>query len=117
MGQHRLARSPVRSMREMTRNLLAAAAIAAFGLIALPAHAAPPAVRSTPVRQVLVLVPLNIRTGPGTHFHVAGRYHPGQQVAVTGISDDFNWWRVRCLRGGACWISAKPIYSLPIAWR
>jgi|GEM_PF-3533793 Bacterial SH3 domain. len=101
----------------MMRRLLLAVAIAAFGLTPLLAHAAPPAVRGTPVRQVLVLAPLNIRTGPGTHFHVVGRYHPGQQVAVTGISDDYNWWRVRCPRGGTCWISAKPTYTLPIAWR
>jgi uncharacterized protein YraI len=101
----------------MMSRLLLAAAVVVFGLTLPPAYAAPPAVRSTPVRQVLVLVPLNIRTGPGTHFHVAGRYHPGQQIAVTGISDDFNWWRVRCPRGGTCWISARPIYSLPTAWR
>jgi uncharacterized protein YraI len=97
----------------MMRNLLVAVAIAIFGLAPLPAQA----VRGTPVRQVLVLAPLNIRSGPGTHFHVVGRYHPGQQVAVTGISNDYNWWRVRCPRGGICWISAKPIYTLPIAWR
>jgi len=36
---------------------------------------------------------------------------------VTGLSDDYNWWRIRCPGGGTCWVSANPNYSRPVAWR
>jgi len=36
---------------------------------------------------------------------------------VTGLSNDYNWWRVSCPWGGVCWVSANPDYSRPVAWR
>ena len=101
--------------RKLAPALLAAAFIALGA--ASPAAAAPAAVRSTPVTHVVALVPLNIRNGPSLHHHIVGQYRPGQRAAVTGLSNDYNWWRVRCPGGGACWISANPSYSRPVAWR
>ncbi|MFN4292983.1 MAG: SH3 domain-containing protein [Thermoflexales bacterium] len=100
---------------------LALAAILAVVVIALgnapPARAASVEVRGTPVTQVAALVNLNIRSGPGLRYAVVGMLRPGHRVAVTGLSDDYNWWRIRCPRGGVCWVSANPHYSTPVAWR
>lgn len=104
------------------RTLIAAfAAVLAVSVIALgsasPALAAPANVRGTPVTQVAALVNLNIRSGPGRHYHIMGMLYPGQRATVTGLSDDYNWWRIRCPWGGVCWVSANPYYSKPVAWR
>ena len=95
--------------------MLAATFIALGG--ASPAAAAPAAVRGTPVTRVVALVTLNIRSGPSLHHHIVGQYRPGQRAVVTGLSDDYNWWRIRCPWGGPCWVSANPHYSRPVAWR
>lgn len=84
---------------------------------AAPASAAPANIRGTPVTQVVALVNLNIRSGPGRHYHIVGMLHPGQCATVTGLSDDYHWWRIRCPWGGGCWVSANPRYSKPVAWR
>jgi len=100
---------------------LTLAAVLAALLIALggasPAAAASPAVRSTPVTRIVALVTLNIRSGPSLHHHILGQYRPGQRAVVTGLSNDYNWWRVSCPWGGVCWVSANPDYSRPVAWR
>lgn len=101
--------------------LAAAAAIAlATFTPASPALAATPAintqVRGTPVTQIRSLVNLNIRSGPGTGFRRIGMLHAGNTCAVTGASDNYQWWRVRCW-GMSGWISASALYSRPVAWR
>jgi uncharacterized protein YgiM (DUF1202 family) len=95
--------------------LLAALVVALGG--APPALAAPANVRGTPVAQVAALVNLNIRSGPGLHYRILGMLRPGHRATVTGLSDDYHWWRVRCPWGGVCWVSANPYYSKPVAWR
>ncbi|BCX02314.1 MAG: hypothetical protein KatS3mg053_0252 [Candidatus Roseilinea sp.] len=104
------------------RTLISALAAAVAVLVsalgsASPALAAPAAVRGTPVTQVAALVNLNIRSGPGLRYHIVGMLRPGHRVTVTGLSDDYNWWRIRCPWGGVCWVSANPYYSKPVAWR
>ncbi len=103
--------------RRLTSVLVALAVLAIALSSALPVHAAPAAVRGTPVTQVAALVNLNIRTGPSRHHAIVGLLWPGQRATVTGLSDDYNWWRIRCPWGGTCWISASPYYSKPVAWR
>ncbi|MCS6847174.1 MAG: SH3 domain-containing protein [Anaerolineae bacterium] len=104
------------------RTLISAPAVVLAVLVialgsAPPALAAPAHVRGTPVTRVMALVNLNIRSGPGLRYHVVGMLRPGHRATVTGLSDDYNWWRIRCPRGGVCWVSANPNYSKPVAWR
>lgn len=101
--------------------VLALAAVLAVLLMTLrsapPAAAASAHIRGTPVTQVSALVNLNIRLGPGRQHAIVGMLYPGQRAMVTGLSDDYNWWRIRCPWGGVCWVSANPYYSKPIAWQ
>jgi len=92
--------------RKLTSALAAMLATAFIALgAATPAAAAPAAVRGTPVTRV-----------PSLQHHIVGQYRPGQRAVVTGLSDDYNWWRIRCPWGGTCWVSANPNYSRPVAW-
>lgn len=105
-------------LRTFTLALAAILAVLVVALDSAPsALAASVGVRGTPVAQVAALVNLNIRSGPGSHYAVVGMLRPGHRAAVTGLSDDYNWWRVRCPWGGVCWVSANPYYSKPVAWR
>lgn len=108
-----------RTIASLFTALLAVLTIAASA--ALPAVAATTtmssAVRGTPVTRIRVLVNLNIRTGPSTRFRAVDKLWPGEQATVTGLSDNYNWWRIRCPWGGTCWVSANPYYSKPVAWR
>ncbi len=102
--------------------LVAAAAIALTSFTpATTALAAPPAistqVRGTPVTKIKSLVTLNVRSGPGTGYYVVGKLYPGQVVAVTGASDNYQWWRIRTPNGRTAWVSASALYSRPVAWR
>ena len=96
-------------------------ALIAAVVLALPASAATPnvatAVRGTPVTRLRALGTINLRTGPGTEFRRVGRVYSGDVLLVTGASDHYGWWRVRCPWGGTCWISASPFYTKPISWR
>ena len=87
---------------------------ASSALAASPA--APAEVRGTPVTQIRSLVNLNIRSGPGTGFRRIGMLGAGDTCGVTGASDNYQWWRVRCW-GMSGWVSASALYSRPIAWR
>lgn len=107
-----------------TRFIAALAAAAAISFASFvpssPALAAPFAapteVRGTPVTQIRALVNLNIRSGPGTGYARIGQLWPGDTCAVTGASDNYQWWRVRCW-GRSGWVSASALYSRPVAWR
>jgi uncharacterized protein YgiM (DUF1202 family) len=104
-----------RTITSLIAVVLAVLSIALSG--SSPAIAASPAVRGTPVTRIRALVNLNIRTGPGLHYKVVGKIRPGNTAVVTGLSDNYNWWRIRCPWGGTCWASANPYHSKPIAWR
>lgn len=107
----------------MKSRTLISAPVIVLAMLMIALGSAPPAlavstsVRSTPVTQVAALVNLNIRSGPGLRYHIVGMLRPGHRAAVTGLSDDYNWWRIRCPWGGVCWVSANPYYSKPVAWR
>jgi uncharacterized protein YraI len=69
------------------------------------------------VTRIRALGNIHIRTGPGLNFRVVGTLPFWHTAAVTGISNSFNWWRIRCPWGGTCWMSANPNLTKPIAWR
>lgn len=106
-------------MKARTKASIVALLLAALTLAgaASPAAAADAAVRGTPVTRIRALVNLNIRTCPSLDCRVVGRLWTGHHAAVTGASDNYNWWRIRCPWGGTCWVSAIPTYSRPVAWR
>jgi hypothetical protein len=35
-----------------------------------------------------------VRDGPGTNYPVVGQFQPGQEVKVTGRTEDASWWQV-----------------------
>ncbi len=85
---------------------------------AVPPTTVPPTaipVSSTSVQYVMAQTNVNIRSGPGTGFDVAGWLAEGQTARVTGVSAGGDWWRVLCPDGsaGSCWVSAGPRYTLP----
>jgi uncharacterized protein YgiM (DUF1202 family) len=106
-------------MTSRSKAALAALALAALALAgpASPAVAADTAIRGTPVTRIRALVNLNIRTGPSLHNRVVGKLRTGHHATVTGASDNYGWWRIRCPWGGVCWVSANPNYAKPVAWR
>lgn len=60
---------------------------------------------------------MNIRSGPGTDFAVAGWLAEGQSAKVTGVSSGGDWWHVVCPDSsiGSCWVSAGSRYTKPIS--
>lgn len=107
-----------RTKASLVALLLAALTLAGAASPAAAADAAADAaVRGTPVTRIRALVNLNIRSCPGTHCRVVGKLWPGNHATVTGASDNYNWWRIRCPWGGTCWVSANPNYAKPVAWR
>lgn len=82
---------------------------------ATPVPATAISVSSTSVQYVMAEIDMNIRSGPGTDFGVAGWLAEGQTAKVTGVSSGGGWWRVVCPDGsiGSCWISAGTRYTRP----
>lgn len=59
------------------------------------------------------LTPLNVRTGPGTHYQVVGSLPSGVTAAIVGKSPNGHWWQIVCPAGTGpqCWASAGSQYS------
>ncbi len=83
------------------------------------AAAADTAIRALPAasRNVLIvaLFGVNARSAPDVEADVLDIRPLGQLAEVTGVSEDGEWWRVRCTDGevGDCWITADVDFSLP----
>lgn len=69
----------------------------------------------TNVQYVIAQTDVNIRVGPGLSHQKVGLLYAGQTARVTGMSADFQWWRVPCPtdQSAHCWVSARPSLTQP----
>lgn len=82
---------------------------------AQPTPAPAPAVLPTSARYIIALTDVNVRAGPGTSYRIIGELVAGEAALATGVSADYQWWRIVCPDGspGACWVTAKPHLTQP----
>ncbi len=52
---------------------------------------------------------VNVRSGPGTHYHIRGQLSPGEESPVTGYNG--SWFRIN-YRGSEAWVANWVIASL-----
>lgn len=63
---------------------------------------------------------INLRSGPGTHYTVAGKAAPGTRLPIVGRNTDNNWWQVYYANGQKLWVAAwivdvfGPLAQVPI---
>ena len=50
--------------------------------------------------------PINVRSGPGTDYGALGTLGPGDSTAITGKTDDGQWWQI-LYNGQVAWVSAS----------
>jgi hypothetical protein len=69
----------------------------------------------TDAQYVMALDDVNMRSGPGLNYAVAGKVTEGQIARVSGRSADGQRWRVVCAQdaSGFCWVSADPRWTEP----
>ncbi|MBK8051368.1 MAG: SH3 domain-containing protein, partial [Anaerolineales bacterium] len=84
--------------------------IAALALVAVAPVQAAPMAQAGPTATVLV-DSLNIRSGPGTSYKVAGSAAKGTKLSVVGQSGSCAWLQIA--RGGktAGWVSGNPSFT------
>ncbi|MGE5603184.1 MAG: SH3 domain-containing protein [Nitrososphaerales archaeon] len=79
---------------------------------------------STPARQAMARIvrgPVNLRAGPGTTFAVLGTAKNGDEMSITGRSEDGRWVRLCCVAGAPAWAATEltelpaPVESIPVA--
>ena len=78
--------------------------------VTLPGEAATVPAQGT----LVVLVKLNVRTGPGVGYERVGSLLPNDTAAVLGRDPDSGWWRIVCppdMAGGTCWVSGDSRYT------
>lgn len=103
---------------------VATATVPATSTAAPPAETeTPPATASatsvvtvpTSTTYVMALADLNLRSGPGTAYSVAGWMAHGQIARVTGASSDGGWWRLDCpsSKAAECWVTAASAHTRP----
>lgn len=68
-----------------------------------PTHTSTP---STPV--LLALREITIRQGPGAQYPAVAVMDGSEVLALVGISEDGNWYRIRLEDGAFGWVSASP---------
>jgi anionic cell wall polymer biosynthesis LytR-Cps2A-Psr (LCP) family protein/uncharacterized protein YraI len=61
----------------------------------IPIVAAPPLPKPMVTARIIARVSLNIRTGPGVNYSLAGRMRAGQAATIIGRSADGRWWQIR----------------------
>lgn len=78
-----------------------------------PPYAGP--VLNTPIRTIIALQDVTVRTGPGIEYGGVSVLPAGQIGYVNGISPDRLWYRVDCApnMAGACWVPAQPGVTEP----
>ncbi len=74
---------------------------------------------SPPPAEVVVNSNMNVRTGPGTNYGIAGGVNQGERYPVTGKNSDSTWWQID-YQGQAGWlygelVSAQNIESIAVA--
>jgi hypothetical protein len=52
---------------------------------------------------------INLRTGPGTNYPVAGQGQGGQSMAVVGRLSNGSWFEVCCVAGQKVWVSKEVV--------
>ncbi len=78
--------------------------------VTLPGEVATTAAQGT----LVVLVKLNVRTGPGVGYERVGSLLPDDTAAVLGRDEASGWWRIVCppdMASGACWVSGDSRYT------
>lgn len=63
---------------------------------------------------VVILVDLNVRSGPGVSFRRVGFMLRGERAAVLGRDERSGWWRIVCppsAEGPDCWVSGGDRYT------
>ena len=80
-----------------------------FGFMGLP----------TDVEAVLISADeATFHSGPGDSYEVVATIFGGQTYPVIGVSQDQQWWRLRCYDDNnaliaQCWVSADPAITIP----
>lgn len=82
--------------------------VSAFGFSGMP----------TDVTSVTINEDATFYSGPGTEYETVARIFGGQTYPVSGVSQDGEWWRLRCYDDTnviipQCWVSADPAVSSP----
>jgi len=65
--------------------------------------ATPPSTAQFTVSEPLV----NVRSGPGTNYGIAGSVEAGQSFEIQGKNASGDWWQVCCVNGQTVWIFAQ----------
>ncbi|MBK7217888.1 MAG: SH3 domain-containing protein [Candidatus Promineofilum sp.] len=70
--------------------------------------------RPLPPGTLVVLVKLNVRTGPGVGYERVGSLLPDDTAIILGRDPASEWWRIVCppdMAGGTCWVSGDSRYT------
>jgi hypothetical protein len=71
-----------------------------------PTDTPPPA--EEPAVQVQALTTLNLRSGPGTNYGVAGSLAENTELSVIGRNEDSSWLYVETVEGDEVWLTGDP---------
>ena len=61
-------------------------------------------------RLVVVVLALNVRSGPGVSYPATGYLNQGDEVVVVGRHTDSGWWQVRLADDDTGWVSGGSAY-------
>lgn len=80
---------------------------------------------AVPGAQVIVLVDLNVRGGPGVQYDRVGFLLEGENARIIGRDPETGWWKVACpadveeaecwVSGGAAYVRAEDAEDVPVA--
>ena len=71
-----------------------------------------PTSTSTPRPQVVSSATVNIRSGPGTDYSIAGELLADKALPVIGTNSQRNWWQVQMTNGRVGWIANSVVDAL-----
>ncbi len=68
----------------------------------------PPTATPAPqeARAVVSSPQINVRSGPGTQYGLAGSANQGTEFTITGKNPAGDWWQVCCVNGQTVWVAA-----------
>jgi serine/threonine-protein kinase len=52
---------------------------------------------------------VNLRTGPGTTYGVAGQARQGDSLLISARNSDSSWWQVCCVKDQPVWVAAQMV--------
>lgn len=61
--------------------------------------------------QVLASSLVNLRSGPGTTYDLAGGMQVGESAKIVAKNQDASWWKVQLSSGGQAWVFAQLVQS------